>query len=90
MSLRNMTVQYVGDTLYLPPLEREVKHIIVRNEDVKDWEHFELERTCKRITLGLEREREIATVSWICSACGKHINKDHDYCHNCGAKVVSE
>lgn len=47
------------------------------------------ERTCKRITLGLEREREVATVSWICSACGKHINKDHDYCHNCGAKVVS-
>ena len=46
------------------------------------------ERTCKRITLGLEREREIATVSWICSACGKHMNSDHNYCPNCGAKVV--
>lgn len=51
---------------------------------------FVLERTCKRITLGLEREREIATVSWICSACRKHINKDHNYCHNCGARVIGE
>ena len=45
MSLRNMEVQYVGDTLYLPPLEREVKHIIVRG--VKDWEHFEPVVRCK-------------------------------------------
>ena len=48
------------------------------------------ERTCKRITLGLEREREIATVSWICSACGKHMNSDHNYCPNCGARVVEK
>ena len=88
--MRNMEVQYVGDTLYLPPLEREVNHIIIREDDVKDWEHFEPKRTCKRITLGLEREREIATVSWICSACRKHINKDHNYCHNCGARVIGE
>ncbi|MBR3328437.1 MAG: Lar family restriction alleviation protein [Atopobiaceae bacterium] len=46
------------------------------------------ERTCKRITLGLEREREIATVSWICSACGKHMSRDDNYCPNCGARVT--
>ena len=64
------------------------------NDDTRTFvrEHWNTraERTCKRITLGLEREREIATVSWICSACGKHINKDHDYCHNCGARVIGE
>ena len=47
MSLRNMDVQYVGDTLYLPPLERDVKHIIVRGEDAKDWEHFEPVVRCR-------------------------------------------
>lgn len=41
MSLRSMTVQYVGDTLYLPPLEREIKHIIVREADVADWIRYE-------------------------------------------------
>lgn len=41
MSLRNMEVQYVGDTLYLPPLEREVKHIVVREADVADWMRYE-------------------------------------------------
>lgn len=50
----------------------------------------ERERTCQRITLGLERERKIATVSWICSACGKHMSRDDNYCSNCGAKVMSE
>lgn len=47
MSLRNMEVQYVGDTLYLPPLEREVKHIIVKDEDVKDWKHFKPVVRCR-------------------------------------------
>lgn len=54
------------------------------------YEQAFAERTCKRITLGLEREREIATVSWICSACGKHMSRDDNYCPNCGSKVVSE
>lgn len=54
------------------------------------YEESFTERTCKRITLGLEREREIATVSWICSACGKHMSHDDNYCPNCGARVVSE
>lgn len=58
-------------------------------EAVEAW-NTRAERTCNRITLGLEREREVATVSWICSACRKHMNKDHNYCPNCGAKVVSE
>lgn len=55
---------------------------------MKNGKHSEPERTCKRITLGIEREREIATVSWICSACGKHMSRDDNYCPNCGGKVV--
>ena len=47
MSLRNMEVQYVGDTLYLPPSEREVKHIVVRNVDVDDWVRYEPIVRCK-------------------------------------------
>ena len=46
MSIRHIEIQYIGNTLYLPPLEREVKHIIVRN--VKDWEHFEKENKNER------------------------------------------
>lgn len=41
MSIRDITVQYVGDTLYLPPLEREVKHIVVREAGVADWIRYE-------------------------------------------------
>lgn len=47
MSLRNMTVQYTGDTLYLPPLEREVKHIIVYNDGLNGFKHFEPIVHCK-------------------------------------------
>lgn len=48
------------------------------------------ERTCERVTHGLERDREIVTVSWTCSECGAHMGRDCNYCPNCGAKVVSE
>jgi len=51
MSLRNIIVQYVGDTLYLPPLEREVKHIIVGEYDERDWEHFEPVVRCRDCTV---------------------------------------
>lgn len=48
------------------------------------------ERTCERVTHGLERDREIATVSWTCSECGAHMGRDYNYCPNCGARVVGE
>lgn len=41
MSLRTIIIQYLGDTLYLPPLEREVNHIIIREDGVKDWVGYE-------------------------------------------------
>lgn len=90
MSLRNMEVQYVGDTLYMPPLEREVKHIIVRNEDVKDWEHFELERTCHDRNASA-REHGAYLFMWRCSNCGESYDTEMDkpnYCPNCGRRVV--
>jgi Lar family restriction alleviation protein len=46
------------------------------------------ERTCERVVHGLEREREVATVSWTCSECHAHIGRDYRYCPNCGAKVL--
>ena len=92
MSLRNREVQYVGDTLYLPPLEREVNHIIVREENVKDWGHFEKERTCYDRNASA-REHGAHLFMWRCSNCGESYDTEMgkpNYCPNCGAKVVSE
>lgn len=48
------------------------------------------ERTCKRITRGLDRKRIVSTVSWVCSECGKHMSEFDNYCPNCGARVTEE
>ena len=48
------------------------------------------ERTCHRVTLGLERDREIATVSWICSECHAHMGNANSHCPNCGARVEED
>lgn len=62
------------------------------NDETKTFvrEHWNTraERTCKRITHGLERDREVATVSWTCSECGAHIGRDYRYCPMCGARVI--
>lgn len=86
MSLRNMEVQYVGDTLYLPPLEREVKHIIVR--EVKDLEHFKPKRICHFIKYPDNYPYE--TDDGYCSECHELMYEHYAYCPSCGAKVVSE
>lgn len=64
------------DALYIEFPDRTVKYVP--------------ERTCKRITHGLERNREIATVSWTCSKCGRHMGRDDSFCPNCGARVKEE
>lgn len=46
------------------------------------------ERTCRIEVHGLERDRQVGTVSYTCSECGKHIGRDDAYCKYCGAKVV--
>ena len=56
-------------------------------EAVAAW-NTRAERTCKRLVHGMERDRMVATVSWTCSECGRHMGRDHNYCPNCGAKVV--
>ena len=81
MSIRYIEVQYIGDTLYLPPyMEREIKHIIVRNSE--KWEHFEPERTCNR----LQKYGSIPK----CSNCGYYLGYEMYYCPCCGAKVINE
>lgn len=90
MSLRDMEVQYVGDTLYLPPFEREVKHIVVRNEDVKDWEYFEPERTCHDRNASA-REHGAYLFMWRCSNCDESYDTEMgklNFCPNCGARVT--
>ena len=52
-----------------------------------DYEFYHRRRTCQRVTLGLEREREVATVSWVCSECRAHLSRDDRYCSSCGARV---
>lgn len=84
MSLRSMTVQYIGDTLYLPPLERKVNHIIVRDGDVKDCDYFENKWTCEI--------KRLCDSDWSkCSVCYAELPPyPYCYCPNCGAKVVGE
>ena len=84
MSLRTMTAQYIGGTLYLPPLEREVKRIEVGGVT------FVPERTCKVIEMHEHvtmDEPDIAELS-----CGHDIMvfdmEPPNYCPNCGARVV--
>ena len=56
-------------------------------EAIEAW-NARAERTCERVTHGLERDRLVSTVSYTCSECDKHIGRSDNYCHNCGAKVV--
>lgn len=92
MSLRNIIVQYVGDTLYLPTLEREVKHITVRKPEVNGFEYFVPERTCYIVKeahkIVLSDGMELFENG--CSECNSYLDDDDNYCPNCGAKVVSE
>ena len=93
MCLRNMTVQYTDDTLYIPPLEREVKHIIVYNDGLNGFEHFEPERTCIMSVIA-DWEYADGEEDWqlLCSNCGDkkwyRMGEHPDYCPNCGAKAV--
>lgn len=95
MSLRNMEVQYIGDTLYLPPLERKVKHIEVREPSVNGYKYFEPERTC-------EVDGAYSSDGWLDESshiwtfelsCGHSIDslwgEPPRFCPECGAKVVS-
>lgn len=51
MSVRAIIVQYIGDTLFLPSLERKVNHIIVHNDDGgEEWEPTDFIVNCKDCT----------------------------------------
>jgi hypothetical protein len=87
-----MEVQYVCYTLYLPPFEREVNHIVVRKPDVNGFEYFEPRRTCEE--LGSVRVWQECDVWSHELSCGHEVDtldmEPPKFCPECGAKVVSE
>lgn len=68
--------------------ENEVDELLVldRIADLIEPE----ERTCRRVTHGLDRDRFVSTVSYTCSECDAHIGRADRHCHSCGAKVVED
>ena len=98
MSIRSITVQYVGNVLFLPKLERNVKLIVERNYETADPDkQFVMERTCKFVS------SKGSDYPPVCSACGYELGiydcewfddgtygYGQNYCPNCGAKVVGE
>lgn len=89
MSMRKMTVQYIGDTLYLPSLEREVRHIIERDvEQVSErlhafgWEKVVRCRDCKFIKIMpvrySDRSSVICLADWWEGSEGDHPFVDPD------------
>lgn len=56
-------------------------------EAIEAW-NTRHERTCRIEVHGLERDRQVSTVSYTCSECRKHIYRDDAYCKHCGARVV--
>lgn len=82
-----MTVQYVGDTLYLPPLEREVNHIIVYNDGLNGFEHFEPERAgddYKQAAEYWQRMYEQSFTEQTCRNVGYYIDGTRFKCSECG------
>lgn len=92
MSIRAITVQYVGNVLFLPKLEREVSLIVERDYSGNEMRKFCPVRTC---TLKHTRSGD-DYYCFKCSNCGHEVGL-HDinpakccyfFCNNCGAKVV--
>ena len=85
MSLRKMNVQFLGNCLRLPTLERNV--ILIETED---GQSFRRVRTCELepleafyVTLNMLNE-----TSWgVCSECGTASPMDATFCCECGRKV---
>lgn len=99
MSIRSITVQYIGNVLFLPKLERDVKLVVERDYGTADPDkRFVMERTCRN---NKDKWSGLAKYLFVCSECGWNLtdvgNDAIDIsarlmkrCPMCGAKVVSE
>lgn len=93
MSVQNIRVEYIGNKLYIPLLERDVKYILVT--DFKGVSIFEKERTCIMSVIA-DWEYGDGEEDWelLCSNCGNkkwwRMGEHPDYCPKCGARVTCE
>lgn len=86
MSIRRMVVQYLGNWLRLPKLERDVQMIVT-----EDGQRFRIERACECVAEYAKSPIDGKTiVLHRCSACHELMRPHMAYCPNCGAKVVGE
>lgn len=77
MSIRSITVQYVGDVLFLPKLERDVKLVVERDYGSTDpdkrfvMEQSESNRESRWFELFGTPERAARTLAKACGECSE-------------------
>lgn len=98
MSLRTMSVQYVGKVLYLPKLECEVTLVVERDYSSIEGREFRIVRKChvEAFDDGVDEAMDgewirYAPPTWYLS-CGHAVEGDErpGYCSTCGAEVQEE
>lgn len=93
MSIRSITVQYIGNVLFLPKLERDVKLVVERDYGTADPDkRFVMERTCQVAASYSPSDMNEQAEWYFAFTCGCELYWDEseppNYCPNCGAKVV--
>lgn len=98
MSLRTMSVQYVGKVLYLPKLEREVTMVVERDYSSTESREFRLVRKCHAEAFddGVDEAMDgewasYAPPTWFLS-CGHEVHgfERPRFCAVCGREVVDD
>lgn len=87
MSIRDMTVQYIGETMFLgDDLERDVSFISGRDPNGALVSYWKI-RLCEPIETSLNLSGTDCPAEK-CSVCDELFEEGSRYCSNCGAKVM--